>query len=59
MQLLEGGIEALDVPDLQGHAVALGDADKVLGLGERAGEGLFDQEGNALAQKVARDGVMQ
>ena len=46
-QFLEGRVEPLDVPDLEGHARAIGQGDEIVGLGHRAADRLLDQDGHA------------
>ncbi len=51
----DGGIEALEVADLQNAIVALGGSDQTVGFVERRGHGLFDQHVDARFEQAAAD----
>ena len=48
----EGRVEAFDVADLEDAVMAAGRLDQLVGLGQRGGQGLFDQEVGARLQKL-------
>ena len=51
----EGGIETLDVADLEDESVAMREIDEFGGLGGRFGHGLLDEEMLAGGEELARD----
>src|SRR5581483_10183521 len=58
LQFLEGGVEALDVADLQHGPVPAAQRGQLLCLGKVEGERLLGQDGDAAAEEVAGDGVV-
>ena len=55
----DGGVEALEVADLDDALVLRGEREDVIGLGECCGEGLFDEDIDAGEQQGLRsDGVL-
>ena len=53
---LDGGVEALQMPDLENAVFRLGHGDEAVGFGEGAGDGLLDQDMEAGCECVQRDG---
>ena len=53
-----GGIESFDMTDLQHEAVAAGQRDQAIGLGDGTGDRLFDQHVHAVAEQLFGDFVM-
>ena len=51
LQVLEDGVEALYVPDLQDALLLLGELDQLGGLGRLIGHGLLDQHMAPLLQE--------
>src|SRR5687768_9592230 len=58
-QLLEGWVEALDVPDLQRHAMFLGQPDEDLAFFARRSERLLHQHRDGSLQEFRGDVLMQ
>ena len=54
----DGGIEALEMPDLQDAAVTLGRGDQCVGFFERSGDRLFDEQIDSLFEQPAADARM-
>src|SRR5207247_2085942 len=58
-ELLQSRIKTFDVPDLEDGAMPQGDLDQLLCFFQVARQRFLDQDGNAAAQKLTGDDMMQ
>ena len=54
----DGGIEAFEMSGLKDASVTPGEGDELVGLGERSGEGFFDEAVDAGGEKLRGDGAV-
>ncbi|MEY5027357.1 MAG: hypothetical protein RLZZ244_2885, partial [Verrucomicrobiota bacterium] len=55
----ENGVEAFDVPDLEGEVLRLGQGDECLRVGGAFGDGLFNEHVFPALEQARTDGVME